>query len=256
MIGVIGAGKVGKQLVAKLLLCNVPVVLVSRLLDESKTRNDIRKLVGVYGKYLKINTIDIVSNLNTKLLLTDKYSLLSGAECVFECVIEDMDVKKTVIEKANVYNDIVASTTSSFTCKQLSDCGCRCSIVHVFNPVPLSPVVECVFENGHAETVLTDILSRLGISPVKVPDISGFVVNKLLFAMYNEAVELVKKGLIDEKSVDILMTLAARQAKGPFATMEMIGSDVSNAIFKSLGYKQERSTKITATIVNRAPVAG
>ena len=162
---------------------------------------------------------------------------------VVEAVTEDHDVKVDVLRSLNDLlpgDAILASTTSSLSIERLADeCGRpeRFVGLHVFNPVDKMELVELVFpaaatadtrERTHA------LCLALGKTVVEVPDIPGFVVNRLLFPLLFAAVDLLEEHHLEPKAIDSCMQLGAGHPMGPLALLDFVGLDVSAAIGESI----------------------
>jgi 3-hydroxybutyryl-CoA dehydrogenase len=110
--------------------------------------------------------------------------------------------------------------------------------LHVFNPVPRMKLVELVFPPDAAQNTRVRaraLCEALGKTPVEVPDIPGFVVNRLLFPYLFSAVELLTETGMSPQDVDSCMTLGAGQPMGPIALLDFVGLDVAQAIGEAIG---------------------
>src|SRR5205823_2087513 len=109
---------------------------------------------------------------------------------------------------------------------------------HVFNPVPRMKLVELAFPPQASEETrqrARELCEALGKTPVEVPDIPGFVVNRLLFPYLFSAVELLSETGIPPEDIDSCMMLGAAMPMGPIALLDYVGLDVSHAIGESIG---------------------
>ena len=169
---------------------------------------------------------------------------LADATFLVEAVVEDPAHKQPLLaELASVTgpNEILATTTSSLSIAELAHATGhpdRFIGLHVFNPVPRMELVELVFgphtradvrERSHA------LCTALGKIAVEVPDIPGFVVNRLLFPYLFSAVELLVSTGMQPAEVDQCMTLGAGMPMGPIALLDFVGLDVSQAIGETIG---------------------
>jgi 3-hydroxybutyryl-CoA dehydrogenase len=136
---------------------------------------------------------------------------------------------------------VLATTTSSLSISELSRASGhpeRFVALHVFNPVPRMKLVELAFPpeaSPGARTRARELCEALGKTPVEVPDIPGFVVNRLLFPYLFGAVELLAETGMDPKDIDSCMTLGAGMPMGPIALLDFVGLDVAEAIGIALG---------------------
>ena len=169
---------------------------------------------------------------------------LRDATLLVEAVAEDQAVKATVLGTlARIAGEgaMIATTTSSLSVTELSLASGhhdRFFGLHVFNPVTKMALVELVFPTrASADTRerAVAITEALGKTPVVVPDIPGFVVNRLLFPFLFSAVELLDETGLGAADVDRCMTLGAGQPMGPLALLDFVGLDVAVAIGHAIG---------------------
>jgi 3-hydroxybutyryl-CoA dehydrogenase len=169
---------------------------------------------------------------------------LSGASFVVEAVVEDYAVKERVhAELLGVLGAgaVLASTTSSLSIERLArDSGVAEHFVglHVFNPVARMKLVELVFPERASEQTRSRTIAlceTLEKTPVVVPDVPGFVVNRLLFPFLFSAVRLLEETGVDAGDIDTCMQLGAGHPMGPLALLDLIGLDVSKAIGETIG---------------------
>jgi 3-hydroxybutyryl-CoA dehydrogenase len=169
---------------------------------------------------------------------------LGEATTVVEAVVEDHGAKCAVLrELAEVAGDgaLLATTTSSLSIERLAEASGhpdRFAGLHVFNPVPRMRLIELAFparasqrtrERAHA------LCTALGKTAVEVPDIPGFVVNRLLFPYLFSAVDLLEETEMDPGAIDDCMTLGAGHPMGPLALLDLVGLDVAVAIGEAIG---------------------
>jgi 3-hydroxybutyryl-CoA dehydrogenase len=171
-------------------------------------------------------------------------SALADATFLIEAVVEDPAHKGPLLaELASVTgpDEIVATTTSSLSVAELARASGhpdRFVGLHVFNPVPRMELVELAFGPDTREDVrerARELCRTLGKTAVEVPDIPGFVVNRLLFPYLFSAVELMVQTGMDAAEIDQCMTLGAGMPMGPIALLDFVGLDVSAAIGETIG---------------------
>jgi 3-hydroxybutyryl-CoA dehydrogenase len=173
-------------------------------------------------------------------------SVSAVAQCTFvvEAVVEDHDIKAALLSELHAATDpgaILASTTSSLSVGRLAqDCGRpeRFVGLHVFNPVAKMQLVELVLPEGASEDTRSRALAlcaTLEKVAVEVPDVPGFVVNRLLFPYLFSAVRLLEDTGLQAVAVDTCMRLGAAHPMGPLALLDLVGLDVASAIGQSLG---------------------
>jgi 3-hydroxybutyryl-CoA dehydrogenase len=176
-------------------------------------------------------------------IVTDSADL-AEATFVVEAVIEDHDAKAALLTELNTILDadaILASTTSSLSIERLArESGRPQNFVglHVFNPVTKMELVELIFPSTASEQTRSRALQlceSFEKTPVEVPDVPGFVVNRLLFPYLFNAVRLVEETGMDPVDVDTCMRLGAGHPMGPLALLDLVGLDVSKAIGETIG---------------------
>jgi 3-hydroxybutyryl-CoA dehydrogenase len=176
-------------------------------------------------------------------IVTDPQAL-TEATFVVEAVIEDHEIKAGLLANLNRIlgpKALLASTTSSLSVQRLAEAGGRPDRfvgLHVFNPVTKMALVELIFPTGASEETRRRTLALCETfekTPVEVPDIPGFVVNRLLFPYLFSAVRLLEETGMDPRSVDTCMKLGAGHPLGPLALLDLVGLDVSKAIGETIG---------------------
>jgi 3-hydroxybutyryl-CoA dehydrogenase len=169
---------------------------------------------------------------------------LAESTLVIEAVVEDLDVKRQVLGELGELlspDAVIASTTSSLSVAELAAASGRpdrFAGIHVFNPVPKMKLVELAFPEEAAEDTRTRaraLCESLGKEPVEVPDLPGFVVNRLLFPYLFSAVRLLEEGGLEPEAIDACMKMGAGHPMGPLALLDFVGLDVSTAIGETLG---------------------
>jgi 3-hydroxybutyryl-CoA dehydrogenase len=179
-----------------------------------------------------------------RVMITTSLDGLRDATYVIEAVIEDHGSKVSLLrELARVVGEdtVFATTTSSLSIHELAVATGhpeRFAGLHVFNPVPRMELVELVFPHDASDETRQRsraLCRSLGKTPVEVPDIPGFVVNRLLFPYLFAAVELMSETGLHPEEIDQCMMLGAGLPMGPLALLDFVGLDVSRAIGESIG---------------------
>ncbi len=162
---------------------------------------------------------------------------------VVEAVAEDRMVKHaTLTTLGDVLHEsaVIASTTSSLGVEELAEWSGRpqhFAVMHVFNPVERMQLVELAYPAGasyDARNRVRALCNTLGKTPVEVPAVPGFVVNRLLFPYLFSAVRMMDLGL-DPEAIDTCMKLGAGHPMGPLALLDFVGLDVAAAIGREIG---------------------
>jgi 3-hydroxybutyryl-CoA dehydrogenase len=188
-------------------------------------------------------------------IMTDPQEL---AACTYlvEAVVEDRDVKAKLLGELSEIagpDTILATTTSSLSVEDLAEASGRPERfvgLHVFNPVARMRLVELIFPEAAGDDTRERTLAlckELEKTPVEVPDVPGFVVNRLLFPYLFNAVRLIEETGMDPADVDTCMKLGTGHPMGPLELLDMVGLDVSQAIGETIGVPvPERVQKLVA----------
>lgn len=187
-----------------------------------------------------------------RVAVTADVAALADRTFVVEAIVEDHDAKVQLLSRLDgtLHTDaILATTTSSLSVTELGRRSGRPERfvgLHVFNPVPRMELVEIVFPPAvtpdireRAQTLCLD----LGKTPIEVPDLPGFVVNRLLFPYLFSAVRLLEETELEPDAIDACMTLGANKPMGPLALLDFVGLDVAEAIGDSLGVEVPASVR-------------
>ena len=171
---------------------------------------------------------------------------LKNCDIVIESAPENLEIKTELLTKLDPIlgeDCIIATNTSSLSVTKLAQCVSRPGHfigMHFFNPVPLMKLVEVVSGLRTTDSTLSavrDFAEALGKLPIDVKDYPGFVVNRVLFPMINEAAFALQEGVADAKGIDECMRGGCNHPMGPLALADLVGLDVVHAILESL-YKE------------------
>jgi 3-hydroxybutyryl-CoA dehydrogenase len=233
-LGIAGSGAIACGLAATA-AHHGPVLLLARSENSAdRARATVEKTLSRLGAEIDPEHVQIV---------TDP-AALSEATFVVEAVVEDHAVKSRLLGELDALLDpdaILASTTSSLSVELLAQASGRPERflgLHVFNPVTKMQLVELIFPEAASEETRARALALCEAfekTPVVVPDIPGFVVNRLLFPYLFSAVRLIEETGMDPADVDTCMRLGAGHPMGPLALLDLVGLDVSKAIGETIG---------------------
>ena len=221
-LGIVGSGTIAARL-AKLAAPLGDVMLWARS-DESAER--ARTVTG--------DLADVATDLER----------LAASTFVVEAVAEDRAVKVSLYAELDglIGDDaILATTTSSLSIEELADASGRpdrFAGVHFFNPVDKMELVELVFPTAATDETrrrAIELCESLGKTVVEVPDVPGFVVNRLLFPFLFEAVRLLDLDGLEPETIDKCMQLGAGHPMGPLALLDFVGLDVACSIGEEIG---------------------
>ena len=240
-VAVLGAGTMGNGIAQVFAQAGHPVALRDvdgKALDRAMGQVD-RSLAKLVEKG-KLSAEERTASLG-RIRPTTAMDDVASAELVVEAVVEDLQVKQQVfaeLDRLTAPAAILASNTSSISITKLGAATRRPDKVigmHFMNPVPLMTLVEVI--RGQAtsdETMRTvlDLSRALGKTPVEVNDFPGFVSNRVLMPMINEAIFAVYEGVAKPEAIDQVMKLGMNHPMGPLTLADFIGLDVCLAILE------------------------
>lgn len=242
-IGVVGAGVMGSGIAQAFALAGLPVVI--NYTSEAAREKALATISGSMDRMIKKETLTDVRKVEALALISTARDLAPLAECdlLIEAVTENEALKLEVFNKLDAVarpDAILASNTSSLSITKLAAATRRPAQaigMHFFNPVPMMALVEII--SGLQTSVETRlaveaVAQRIGKTPVKVRNSPGFVVNRLLCPMINEAIFALAEGLATPAEIDDAMKLGANHPIGPLALCDLIGLDVELAIMQVL----------------------
>jgi 3-hydroxybutyryl-CoA dehydrogenase len=234
-LGIAGAGAIACGLAATAAQAGEVVLWARSEQSADRARSTVTKNCAKLGEGgLNPDRVTIVTDLDA----------LADATFVVEAVVEDPGPKAALLGEiaGHVADDaVMATTTSSLSIAELARATGspeRFVGLHVFNPVPRMKLVELVYPHEASEETRARaqaLCETLGKTPVVVPDIPGFVVNRLLFPYLFSAVELMAETGLSPEAVDQCMTLGAGMPMGPLALLDFVGLDVAQAIGEAIG---------------------
>ncbi len=197
-----------------------------------------------------------------KMTFTTDLGPAADADLVIEAAIENLDIKKGIFAELDTIckpETILASNTSSISITAIAAATKRADRfigMHFFNPATVMKLVEVIRGANTSEETFKTIYAlaqEIGKEPVEVNEAPGFVVNKLLIPMINEACDLVYTGVASVEDVDTAMRLGANHPMGPLALGDLVGLDVCLAIMDTL-YNETHDPKYRASLLMRKMV--
>lgn len=242
-VAVVGAGQMGSGIAqvasisgTNVIMCDISYELA--LGGFGRIRRSLERLVEK-GRISSRESEEAL----TRIRVVDGLSGLSDADMAIEAVVEAVDVKLAVMEQLDSImkpDAIIASNTSSISITLLQAATRRPEKVigmHFFNPVPVMKLVEVIagYETSEETLKTTQRLAeRFGKTPVVVKDSPGFIANRLLIPMINEAVYCLMENVASKEDIDKVACLGMNHPMGPLAVADLIGLDVCLAIMETL----------------------
>ena len=242
-VAVIGAGTMGSGIAQVFAAAGRQVYLGDR--DEPSLQRGLASIAKSLDRLIKKGTLDAATRDQVLGRIRGATAGLPLSECALavEAVPERLDLKKAVLQeldRALPQDSILATNTSSISITELAAATKRPSRVigmHFMNPVPVMPLVEVVrgLETSEETVAATMEAARsLGKTPVVVEDRPGFVSNRVLLPMINEAVFALAEGVATREGIDTVMKLGMNHPLGPLALADLIGLDVCLDIMEVL----------------------
>jgi 3-hydroxybutyryl-CoA dehydrogenase len=250
-IGVIGAGTMGSGIAQLLATCGIDVVLMD--IDEATVKRGLMRVRGNLDLRVEKGKITLSERefALARIAPTTQLADVAGCDVVIEAAAENVDLKlKLFAELDRIAKPaaILASNTSSISLGRIARATRRPGQVigmHFFNPAAFMPLIELVRGPETSDATYEQIealTSRLGKTPVRVLDSPGFVSNRVLMPMLNEAVYCLHEGLANAEDIDKIMKLGMAHPMGPLELADFIGLDTCLFILNVLhdGFKNEK----------------
>lgn len=250
-VGVIGAGTMGNGIVQAFAVAGFDVVMTD--VADAALQRGVATISGSFDRLIKKEKMSAeqkdaaLSHVTTS---TD-IAAVGDADLVIEAATENLDLKLKIfaqLDAAAKADAIIASNTSSISITKLAAATKRADRVvgmHFFNPVPMMALVELIrgLQTSDATyAAVEEAAKAVGKTPVQVRNSPGFVVNRLLCPMINEAIFTLGEGLATAAEIDEAMKLGCNHPIGPLALCDLIGLDVELAVMQVLfeGFKDPK----------------
>ena len=234
-VTVVGAGTMGNGIAQVFATAGIEVQLVDTA--AGAVQRAVETIAGSLERLVrkeKISATDRQASLE-RIQTATTLAAAKGADLVVEAVFESFEVKNLIFEELDAVCGsacILASNTSSISITQIAALTKRPQNVvgmHFFNPVPIMKLVEIVRGASTSDAtykIIEELAKRVGKVPVEVQDYPGFISNRVLMPMINEAIFALQEGVADREAIDTVMKLGMAHPMGPLELADFIGLDV------------------------------
>ena len=243
MLGVIGAGAMGSGIAQVFAAHDHDVAMVD--LDEVALERGLANIGKSLGRFVKKEKItqQEADTILGRVRISTQIADLASAELVVEAIIEDEEIKAQLFHELDAVvqpDAILASNTSSIWITRIGAATKRPDKVigmHFMNPVPMMKLVEIISGQDTSDETrkkVIELSEGLGKTPVEVNDSPGFVSNRVLMPMVNEAIYCLYEGVATAEAIDTVMKLGMAHPMGPLQLADFVGLDVCLAILQVL----------------------
>jgi len=250
-IGVVGAGTMGNGIAQSCALAGIAVVMTD--IAQAAVDRGLRTIDGSLERLVKKDKLTAEAKAKAMALVTTSTDTAALADCdlVIEAATENLELKLKLFAALDALakpEAVIASNTSSISITKLAAATKRPDKVigmHFFNPVPMMALVELIRGLATSDSTyeaVEAVTKQLGKTPVAVKNSPGFVVNRMLCPMINEAIFALSEGLATAAEIDEAMKLGCNHPIGPLALCDLIGVDVELAVMQVLyeGFKDSK----------------
>jgi 3-hydroxybutyryl-CoA dehydrogenase len=240
-VGIIGAGTMGNGIAQACAVAGIHALMID--INEAAIERGIKTVSGSLDRLIRKEKLSEAQKADAMARITGSIKMadLAGADFIIEAATENEDLKRRILKDVAAIaaaDTIIATNTSSISITGLAASTGRPERfigMHFFNPVPVMALVEIIrgLATSDATFAATEELSkRLGKTPICVKNAPGFVVNRILCPMINEAIFVLAEGLASAEDIDNGMRLGTNHPIGPLALADMIGLDTMLSVME------------------------
>ena len=263
-ISVIGCGTMGNGIAQTFALFEFKVKLYDISLNnlDNAKKTILRSLERMVNK--EVISHSELEKTSKNISYTNDINSVLNSDLVIEAVTENIKIKESIFKELDTKcpeKTIIASNTSSISITQLANATKRKDKVigmHFMNPVPIMKLVEVInskYTSKETTNIILDLSKKLNKIPLSVNDYPGFISNRILMPMINEAIEALDQGVANVKNIDGIMKLGMGHPMGPLQLADLIGLDVCKSILEVMlnGLKNEkyRPNKLLVDLVSQ-----
>ncbi|MCX7252504.1 MAG: 3-hydroxybutyryl-CoA dehydrogenase [Burkholderiales bacterium] len=262
-VGIVGAGTMGNGIAQACAVSGIRAVMVD--ISEAAVQKGLAALQSSLERLVKKDKLSAADRdaALARVQGTTDYEALKSADLVIEAATENLELKIKILRQLDALlpaETLIATNTSSISITQLAAVTARAERfigMHFFNPVPLMALVEVIrgLQTSDAtHDAVRELALRLGKTPVSVRNAPGFVVNRILVPMINEAFFVLAEGVASAEDIDAGMKLGCNHPIGPLALADMIGLDTCLAIM-NVYFDEFKDSKYRASPLLKEMVA-
>lgn len=240
-VGIVGAGQMGSGIAQVCALAGVKVIM--RDINDAAVQRGVNGITSILERAVSKGkmTAEEKDAALGRITGTTDLNRLSEADFIIEAATENLELKLRILKEIDGLakpGTIIATNTSSISITKLAAAMSRPQQfvgMHFFNPVPVMALVEVIrgIQTSDDTVALTDALAKkVGKTPILVKNAPGFVVNRILVPMINEAAFVLQEGLASAEEIDAGMKLGANHPIGPLALADLIGLDTCLAVME------------------------
>jgi 3-hydroxybutyryl-CoA dehydrogenase len=241
VIGIIGAGQMGSGIAQVCAMAGLNVIM--RDIDEAAVQRGIKSVTSLLERAVskeKMTAADKDAALG-RITGTTELVRLVAADFIVEAATENLELKQRILKEVDAIaspGTVIATNTSSISITKLAGSMSRPQQfvgLHFFNPVPVMTLVEVIRGIQTSEETVAradELAKKIGKTPIRVKNSPGFVVNRILIPMINEAVFVLQEGQASAEAIDAGMKLGANHPIGPLALADLIGLDTCLAVME------------------------